>query len=191
MGFTTELVAQQTGDFDWKVVEPLVYTGRVDTFTVPAGSDTDFASVPEIFQWLIPRSGRYTKPAVLHDFLCRHGTEVGCPVEDADGLFRRSMADVGVPFFTRWIMWTAVRWRSLLKSWFRAGPIDLVQMLPITIVPGLFVLAGGLAVVGLLLVWFFAECVATAVIGLLKAVAPKSVESRMKETVAPKLPWAT
>ena len=57
MAFTSELVVQQTGDFEWKVVKPLSYEGHTDTFTVTSGSTTDFASVPGVFQWLIPREG--------------------------------------------------------------------------------------------------------------------------------------
>ena len=41
--------------------------GRIEnaTFEVPAGFDTDFASVPTPFTWLVPRYGLYTKAAIL------------------------------------------------------------------------------------------------------------------------------
>jgi hypothetical protein len=39
------------------VVEPLVHRGRGDTFVVPAGFRTDFATVPRLIVWLIPRLG--------------------------------------------------------------------------------------------------------------------------------------
>lgn len=40
-------------------------------FVVPKGFVTDFASVPEILQGLIPPTGRYGKAAVIHDYLYR------------------------------------------------------------------------------------------------------------------------
>src|SRR4051794_29917086 len=60
----------------WQLVEPLGYQGREQMFTVEAGFTTDFASVPQALTWLVPRYGRYTKAAILHDFLwsqCRVG----------------------------------------------------------------------------------------------------------------------
>src|SRR5438128_8684285 len=121
MGFTTDLVAKQVGDVNWELVEPLVYEGNTHTFTVPAGSSTDFASVPGLFQWLLPRSGRYTKAAVLHDSLWRGKSSVSVSRSDADGIFRRAMSELGVPFLRRWVMWAAVRWDSLWKSRFSDG----------------------------------------------------------------------
>jgi hypothetical protein len=188
MGFTTALVVEQVRDFDWKLTKALRYRGNRDPFVVPKDFETDFASVPKIFQWLIPTSGRYTKPAVLHDFLCQHGDDAGCSIEDADGIFRRSMHEVGVPFLTRWVMWAAVRWRSLLKSWFRAGPEDLPQMVLVTVAPGVFVVFGGLIVIALLLGWFVIEIVATLLLALVKWLMPP-VRDRTKTTVRPNLPW--
>jgi len=189
MGFTTELVVEQIGDLDWRLVEPLRYEGHSDTFEVPTGSETDFASVPGIFQWLVPRSGRYTKPAVLHDFLCRHGDERGCDLADADGIFRRAMAELGVAFLRRWIMWGAVRWRSLFKTRFAAGPGDLPQLLLVSVAPGIFVVAGGLVVFALLLVWYLAELVVAGLVALLRALVPP-MRVRTKPTVRPKVRWS-
>ena len=54
----------------WMLVEPFSYHAARDTFTVPAGFVTDFASVPRVFVWLLPRYGRWTQAAILHDYLC-------------------------------------------------------------------------------------------------------------------------
>ena len=189
MGFTTELVVEQIGDLDWRLVEPLCYEGHTDTFEVRPGSETDFASVPGIFQWLVPRSGRYSKPAVLHDFLCRHGPEVGCNLADADGIFRRAMAELDVPFLRRWIMWGAVRWRSLIKTRFAAGPGDLPQLLIVSVAPGIFVVAGGVVVLVLLLVWYLIELAVAAMVAMLRALVP-SVRVRTKPAVRPKVRWS-
>jgi hypothetical protein len=115
-------IAKQVGDDDWELVEPLEYRGNKEKFRVPPGSTTDFASVPLPFRWLIPRSGRHTKAAVLHDHLWR--THL-CSYHDADGIFRRALHDLGVPFLRRWIMWAAVRWASLWRSRFGDGANEL------------------------------------------------------------------
>lgn len=109
-------MVEQVDDTNWRTQEDLVYDGNDKTFVVPAGSGTDFASVPRIFVWLLPRYGRYTKAAILHDHLWRDlATKGEISWVDADALFQRAMRDLGVPFLRRWLMWTAVRWAALRK----------------------------------------------------------------------------
>jgi hypothetical protein len=55
---------------DWETLRALVYHATTEDFEVPVGEHTDFASVPRVFVWFIPRYGRYTKAAILHDYLC-------------------------------------------------------------------------------------------------------------------------
>lgn len=40
---------------------------------VPLGFSTDFASVPKLPLVYLVHGGRYARPAVIHDFLCRQG----------------------------------------------------------------------------------------------------------------------
>lgn len=146
-------LVKQVGDRDWEVVEPLTYRGTTDEFVVPAGMPTDFASVPRAFVWFLPRYGRYTRAAILHDYLWRF--RVNDPKDpisraDADGLFRRVMRELGVPFLRRWIMWTAVRLAALTKpdgrkGWIRDAPQVLlvsIVALPFVLPPALLVLVG-------------------------------------------------
>ena len=107
------VVVRQVGDSNWALVEPLVYRGNRETFTAPSGFETDFASVPRALVWLIPRYGRYTKAAILHDYLWRTGV---VPRVDANGLFRRVMRELGVPALRRWMMWAAVGLGSVVKD---------------------------------------------------------------------------
>ncbi len=97
----------------WRLVAPLVYQGRDETFTVPAGMSTDLASVPACLTWIAPRYGTYTRAAILHDWLCETK-----PVSrrDADGIFRRVMEEMGVSAPRRWLMWAAVRAGSHLSD---------------------------------------------------------------------------
>jgi hypothetical protein len=116
------LTVRRASDQWWEVVEPLVYRGRRDTFVVPPGFRTDFASVPRVVVWLIPRFGRYTLAAVLHDWLVTDGIAGGAvSSRDADGLFRRVLHELGVPPVRRWLMWCGVRWGALASAPRRPG----------------------------------------------------------------------
>lgn len=99
---------QQVSDQGWKTPRTLTYHATTEDFEVPAHQGTDFASVPRVFVWFIPRYGRYTKAAILHDYLCRQYVPSGRISRiDADGIFRQAMRELGVPFLRRWIMWAA------------------------------------------------------------------------------------
>jgi hypothetical protein len=116
---------RQVNDDEWITLHELLYHAKIEDFKVPLHEVTDFASVPREFVWFIPRYGRYTKAAILHDYLCR----VLVPDDrisriDADGIFLQAMRELGVPFLRRWIMWAAVRWGALTraadrKNWWR------------------------------------------------------------------------
>jgi hypothetical protein len=165
MGFETDLVAKQVADFHWELVQPLEYRGNSELFVVPIGSSTDYASVPKIFQWLIPRSGRYTRAAVLHDYLWSSGK---CSLADADGIFRKAMAELGVPFLRRWTMWAAVRIASLAKSGLQDGPKDIPRVLLLLLIPGGVVIPGGLVVLVFLLGFWIVELIVAGVVGVLR-----------------------
>ena len=89
----------------------LVWETRVGggfiTVVVPAGFETDFASVPRFFTRLFPTTGEWSKPAILHDWL--YVSAQGCSRFMADALFREAMIQEGVPFWRAWLMWLAVR----------------------------------------------------------------------------------
>jgi hypothetical protein len=186
MGFESDLVARQVGDVDWVLVEPLEYRGNTDVFEVPAETKTDFASVPAIFQWLIPRSGRYTRAAVLHDHLWKSVPELSRA--DADGIFRRALAELRVPFLRRWVMWAAVRLWSLVQSRFRDGPRDIPRVLLLVLAPGSVIVIGGLIVLVFLLGFWVIEYLVLAVLAVLRR-APVTRE-QMKPTHRPTVRWS-
>ena len=74
---------------------------------VPAGFETDFASVPRFFSRLFPATGTWSKPAVVHDYL--YQAPGGCSRFLADCLFREAMIQEGVKPWRAWLMWVAVR----------------------------------------------------------------------------------
>jgi hypothetical protein len=113
---------------DWTLIEKVRYQGAYEVFVVPAGFRTDFASVPRPIVWLIPTYGVYTPAAILHDFLCAsaRSDEPLLSRADADGLFRRSLRELGVSAPKRWAMWAGVRAWSRLSG---ARPRDVVRFL--------------------------------------------------------------
>lgn len=135
--FDSELSIRAVGPRTWSLTSPLIWTGREgQTFTVPIGFVTDFASVPRFLRWLVEPYGPYTRAAVLHDWLLvelagwsrRHlGNVVIAPMDgsddapparsrDCDGIFRAAMADLGTPGVLRWSMWAAVRLASCFNA---------------------------------------------------------------------------
>lgn len=157
---------EQLDAIRWRVIEEIRYVGERDEFIVPEGYITDFATVPRIAVWLIPRFGLYTPAAILHDFLltnCLESGRISSP--DADGLFRRAMKDLGVPPLRRWAMWCGVRWGALFNAKRREDWMeDAPAVLFITAV--LFWLTIPMGVVGISLgLWGVMEAAASFVTG--------------------------
>jgi hypothetical protein len=120
--FDSELSIQGDGPTTWRLLAPLIWTGtQGDTFRVPLGFVTDFATVPRFVHWVVLPYGPYTRAAVVHDYLIDERInnpvpELRVTSRDTDGIFRRIMQDLGVPWTKRWLMWTAVRWGALFNS---------------------------------------------------------------------------
>lgn len=182
MPFVSELSITEAGDDNWKLTAPLRYSAAYQSFEIPATAETDFASVPIVFQWLVPRSGRYTKAAVLHDFLWRTPVD-GVSRGDADGIFRRCMRELGVPLLRRWLMWGGVRLGSLWKSRLRDKPGDLPRVALIVVFPGSFVVAAGIVVAIFLLTFFLLELVTSAILAVLRLIP--GVRRRTNPAVLP------
>ncbi|WP_131769358.1 DUF1353 domain-containing protein [Candidatus Protofrankia californiensis] len=105
------IFVEEIDDVRWRLLEPVIYEGKEQVFTVPKGFGTDFASVPRFLTWLVPTYGRYTKAAVLHDWLWKLADAGDFDRADADGIFRRAMRELDVAFLRRWLMW-ADAWKS-------------------------------------------------------------------------------
>jgi Protein of unknown function (DUF1353) len=115
----------------WQLVHPLGYLdrkfGAIIVPSAPTTFRTDLTSVPQMFTWLVPRTGEHLPAALVHDGLTppRAGEYNGDPAInqiDADRIFRDAMADLRTPHVRRWLVWSAVslptawqtgRWRSL------------------------------------------------------------------------------
>lgn len=73
---------------------------------VPQGFVTDFVSVPRAFWRIIPPMGRYSKAAVVHDWLYYCGIFAR---SRADAIFSELMKRLDVPVWKRIIIYNAVR----------------------------------------------------------------------------------
>jgi hypothetical protein len=120
--FEGRVIVEPISPILWKTHEDIIVRGDRETFVVPAGYETDFATVPRIAVWLIPRFGSYTIAAIFHDWLLTHAIPAGIVTSvDADNLFRRALRDLGVPPYRRNLMWTGVRWAAAFSRRRSAG----------------------------------------------------------------------
>lgn len=145
-GDTTRAMTQPVlvpfSDMDhWIVYKPIHWTPPAGAssslpraITVPQGFYTDLASVPQIFWWALPPTGRYGHAAILHDWLY---WEQSCPRDVADRVFETAMAELDVPLSTRKAMWAAVRvggaeyWREWTADR-KAGKSRVLKRIPET-----------------------------------------------------------
>lgn len=177
------IVTEQIDLTEWRVVEGFYFLWFGCQIPVPAGFKTDFASVPRMFVWFLPRTGAWTMAAVVHDVLWRDLAPAGrFTWRQADRIFRDAMYTLEVPFMRRWVMWSAVRLAAIGKGqwrdWLATAPAALAWVALIAAVmstPALAALYGpawmavaGSPPVGILvvllvwtvlewLVWAFAE----------------------------------
>lgn len=160
MPFTNKLRIDEEGATTWKLATPLVYKGNTDTFVVPVGYVTDFATVPRFLHWLVSPYGAYTNAAILHDWLLTDEIPAQrITSRDADGIFRRVMKELGVAGPLRWLMWSAVRLASCFngrRSYGRDFHLDALKVLGIILLSTPFILPG---VVGVLISLGFAGVV--------------------------------
>lgn len=141
----------------WRTHGDLVVRALGKTFTVPSGYVTDFATVPRIAVWLIPRFGSYTIAAIFHDWLLTHELPAGrVTAREADALFLAVLRALDVPPYRRALMWTGVRYGSLFsrdskrrQGWLADAPrVALYSGIFLaSILPPLAMLVVGLALV--------------------------------------------
>jgi len=75
---------------------------------VPAGYRTDFASIPRFFHRILPPIGRYSRAAVVHDWLCDVKPKMSSSDTAAD-IFREAMIDLDVAKWKIGLMVFAVK----------------------------------------------------------------------------------
>ena len=106
MCFPLPLDLRKLNGRNFQIRSTFRYVGRGMVWDIPAGTTTDFASIPWFVYWLIPGFGQYDKPAVVHDWMYRTAC-VSRVV--ADAIFLDGMAQCGVPEWKRKLIYRAVR----------------------------------------------------------------------------------
>jgi Protein of unknown function (DUF1353) len=128
--------------------ERLVYTGsQGDSWAIPHGFTTDFATIPAAVSWAVPKLGAYTLAAIVHDMLCEGlnryhrnreeidrlaqrevpyplGAWADAPTAnavDTDAIFRKIARDYGTDPVTATLLWVGVRWGALFNPARRQG----------------------------------------------------------------------
>lgn len=171
----SDIDVRQVGDSEWMTLRPVVYRGQTETFVVPANFCTDFASVPRPFVWFLPRYGRYTRAAILHDYLCEHVEDGVISRADADGVFRQAMRTLSVPFLRRWIMWGAVRLGALGKPSGRKGWLGQSwRVVPVGLVALPIVLPAAAVIMVTLPVFYLTELIAWLALAVGKRVRQRA-----------------
>ncbi len=119
--FLTPLDVRAKMDGTWTLLNPLkVDLGLEGILSVPAGFNTDLASVPRLFWNILLPFGAYEEAAVAHDWLYRNAGRVEV-IEGqqprptlfsrvgADAIFLAGMVECEVPIWQRMAIYRAVR----------------------------------------------------------------------------------
>lgn len=147
-GYQNPLRVENVDAKNWRILEKFSWLGSEDDlFTVEAGETTDFATVPWWTQAITPRTGTWTKAAVLHDKMCNLLNEyykllkayeaylaagvstqlLEVPIEpvfssiDTDAIFRKNARDEGTGPIRAELLWFGVRSGSLINPARRDG----------------------------------------------------------------------
>jgi hypothetical protein len=103
----TQLKLQPLSNHKFKLLEDVKYEDVV----IPKGYKTNGADIPRIF-WSIypPNRSDYLPAVVVHDYLCDKGE-----YKKADDLFEKSLKELGVKRFDRFVLVGAVRLYHRIK----------------------------------------------------------------------------
>ena len=105
---TSEITMKRVVGVDvWRVGEPVSFYSELlgAWIDVPAGFETDFASIPRFLHRLLPKNGEYDAPAIVHDWLYANGLY---HKDTADKIFLEALTSIGVAPWKRQAMYRAV-----------------------------------------------------------------------------------
>ncbi len=104
----------------FKTLNSFKYISETEAiYRIPEGINTDFASIPRAFRFIIPRVGRHSKSAVFHDWLCEFKI---VSRKKADKLFLESMKTYRAK---KWYMRT-VHWAKRRTMYFGVRAYSIV-----------------------------------------------------------------
>lgn len=108
--------ATNSGRGTWQLMSDLKYQSDIAgrTFVVPAGSLTDFASVPRLMIAFLLTGDTAHEASALHDSLYQtHAV----PRNVADAVLREAALVTGVPAWRAFLLWAGVRIGGGGKHW--------------------------------------------------------------------------
>jgi len=104
------ILEPQDDGYTWKVMEPFDYeigeVGSGNKIDVPVNFITDLASIPRIFWSIMPPFGKYSRAAVLHDWIY-HTQQFTRKM--SDDILMEAMQVLSVNWLTRWTIYLGVR----------------------------------------------------------------------------------
>jgi len=95
--------------------------GLREIYTVPAGMETDLASIPDVIpKWIAKKVDSHIEAAIVHDKMCIDRGPWSSEI--AADIFKAAMLAAGVPSWRAGIMYTAVRnfgpqWGEKTDTW--------------------------------------------------------------------------
>jgi hypothetical protein len=104
----SEMIVKAGAPGRWVLARDLFWTHPVSgtVVRIPAGFETDLASIPRVLRAVFSVNGAHRKAAVLHDYLYSRGL---CSRKRADRLFKLAMKETAVPWWKRNLMFAGVR----------------------------------------------------------------------------------
>ncbi len=99
------LILEDLEDGTFRVYKDFIYYTKIDggeRIVVPAGAETDLASIPAFARSIVSSLGKYNKAAVVHDWLYRTEGMGGRFTQlQADEIMSEAMIRLGVSTMTR------------------------------------------------------------------------------------------
>lgn len=96
---------------NWKIHEE--YISHNSNVRVPVGFISDGATIQWFLRWLFSPTGSYFPAAIIHDYIIVEENDW----RRANREFRREMEALGVSWFTRAVLVSAVNAWAALKGW--------------------------------------------------------------------------
>ena len=97
----------------YRILEPLTFVCEDVSITIPAGFETDLASVPRLpIIWLM-WGDRAHRPAIMHDYLYRKGARPEWDRRTCDEMFRCAIISTKEP----WKIYEPMFWGVRLGGW--------------------------------------------------------------------------
>jgi hypothetical protein len=108
--FTDDLYVKDLNDGFFEVTRDFRYyvgeENSVEYIDVPKGFLTDFFSVPQFFQSIVPKIGKGNQASVLHDYLYANHLYTQ---KRSDDIFLEAMTVLGMNVIQRYVIYYAVR----------------------------------------------------------------------------------